>query len=113
MYHWDLPQPIQDLGGWTNEDTAKYYQDFADVCFSLFGDRVKRWITINEPYSICEITYGYGIGAPHLKSPGIGDYKCGKTILLAHARAYYTYENNYKAIQEGEDVKCSFLHTIS
>lgn len=102
LYHWDLPQTIQDLGGWTNENTALYFQDFAAVCFKLFGDKVKRWITINEPYSICESTYGDGSGAPHLKSSGIGDYQCGKTILLAHAMAYHVYDNYFRSSQKGE-----------
>lgn len=108
MYHWDLPQPIQDLGGWTNEDTAKYFKDFAAICFKLFGDRVKRWITINEPYSICEDTYGNGNGAPNIKSSGIGDYKCGKTILLAHAGAYQLYQKYFKPSQEGILLLISF-----
>lgn len=102
LYHWDLPQSLQDLGGWTNPDMAIYFEDFANVSFSLFGDRVKKWITVNEPYSICGDTYGRGNGAPHIKSPGIGDYLCGKSLLLAHARAYHLYDKIYKKSQNGE-----------
>ncbi|KAJ8958261.1 hypothetical protein NQ318_017405 [Aromia moschata] len=101
LYHWDLPQNIQDLGGWTNLDTAKYFEDYCNVAFQLFGDRVRLWITVNEPNSICEDTYGTGNGAPHVKSPGIGDYLCGRTLLLAHARAYHLYDKMYRETQKG------------
>lgn len=101
LYHWDLPQPLQDLGGWTNEETIKYYKDYIAICFKLFGDRVKRWISINEPYSICESTYGDGVGAPHIKSPGFGDYICGKNILLAHMEAYHIYDKYFRKSQKG------------
>ncbi|RZC33447.1 myrosinase 1-like [Asbolus verrucosus] len=97
LYHWDLPQPLQDLGGWTNPQTAIYFEDFARVAFELFGDRVKMWITINEPSSICVGTYEADIAAPaYVRSPGIGLYLCGKTILLAHARAYRLYDSVYR-----------------
>lgn len=102
LYHWDLPQPIQDLGGWTNPQIALYLEDFARVAFVHFGDRVKKWITINEPASICEDTYGNGDGAPDVKSPGIGDYLCGKTILLAHARIYRLYDKYFRSSQKGK-----------
>lgn len=101
IYHWDLPQPIQDLGGWTNAQTSVYLEDFARVVFDNFGDRVKKWITINEPASICEGVYGNSDGAPDVKSPGIGDYLCGKSILLAHARIYHLYNSKYRSEQKG------------
>lgn len=105
LYHWDLPQPLQDLGGWTNPRMDQYFQDYAQIAFELFGDRVKTWITINEPASICVDTYENDMGAPHLKSPGIGLYLCGKTILLAHARAFRLYDNVYKEKQKGRFIK--------
>ncbi|XP_018571866.1 myrosinase 1-like isoform X2 [Anoplophora glabripennis] len=102
LYHWDLPQKLQDLGGWANPDLAQYFEDYAKIAFKLFGDRVKRWITINEPASICEDTYGNGKGAPHVFSPGIGDYLCGRTLLLAHARAYHMYDELYRKSHGGK-----------
>ncbi|KAJ8970762.1 hypothetical protein NQ314_001032 [Rhamnusium bicolor] len=95
-------EPMVYIGGWTNPDTAKYFEDYAWIAFKLFGDRVKRWITINEPSSICEDTYGNGKGAPHLKSPGIGDYLCGRTLLLAHARGFHTYDKYFRKTQNGK-----------
>nr|CAH7744350.1 unnamed protein product [Callosobruchus chinensis] len=102
LYHWDLPQSLQNLGGWTNPDIAIYFEEYAKVVFELFGDHVKRWITLNEPLSFCEITYGYGFGAPHVSSPGIGEYLCGRTALLAHARAYRAYEREFRKTQGGK-----------
>ncbi|VEN59589.1 unnamed protein product, partial [Callosobruchus maculatus] len=102
LYHWDLPQRLQDLGGWTNPDMAIYFKEYAEVAFELFGDRVKRWITMNEPYSFCEGTYSSGIAAPHILSPGIGDYLCGRTVLLAHAHTYHAYEEKFKKLYGGK-----------
>lgn len=53
MYHWDLPQYLQNLGGFTNELITKYFKSYADVLFNRFGDRVKHWITFNEPPVFC------------------------------------------------------------
>ncbi|KAL1492251.1 hypothetical protein ABEB36_012728 [Hypothenemus hampei] len=102
LYHWDLPQPIQDLGGWTNSITAQYFGDFARIAFDHFGDRVKIWITINEPASICVGPYEFNDGAPNVKSPGIGSYLCGQNILLAHATAYRIYQSEFRHIQNGK-----------
>ncbi|CAG9772708.1 unnamed protein product [Ceutorhynchus assimilis] len=102
LYHWDLPQPLQDLGGWTNSLITDYFEDYARVAFTLFGDRVKLWITINEPASICIDTYENGNGAPGIKSPGLGSYLCGKNILLAHAKAYRLYQADFKNTQQGK-----------
>ena len=49
LYHWDLPQALQDRGGWASRDTAKHFADYGAACFERLGDRVKRWITHNEP----------------------------------------------------------------
>lgn len=102
LYHWDLPQPIQDLGGWTNPITSEYFAQYARIVFGLFGDRVKTWITINEPASICVDTYEYNNGAPGIQAPGIGAYLCGKNVLLAHAKAYRLYRKEFLSSQNGK-----------
>lgn len=103
LYHWDLPQPLQDLGGWTNPLMEHYFEDYADVVFNLYGKYVPFWITFNEPGEVCETGYGLGLNAPNIKSSGIGDYLCGKTLLMAHARTYRLYQRKYKDKYHGRD----------
>lgn len=102
IFHWDLPQPLQEVGGWPNSMLAIYFSDYANIAFKYFGDRVKTWITFNEPIEICVGGYGGGGGAPDKNSAGIGDYLCGRTILLAHARTYHLYQSTYRNKQRGK-----------
>lgn len=64
IYHWDLPQALQDVGGWENETTIQRFKEYADVLFRRLGDKVKFWITLNEPFVIAYKGYGYGTAAP-------------------------------------------------
>lgn len=102
MYHWDLPQYIQDIGGWTNPIIVDYFTAYADVLFEQFGSRVKRWITLNEPAIFCGAGYGHGSDAPDIRSPGVGDYICGHHALLANAAAYRLYKTKYFDEQRGQ-----------
>ncbi|XP_018573473.1 myrosinase 1-like isoform X1 [Anoplophora glabripennis] len=95
LYHWDLPQPLQDLGGWTNEFVVEAFAEYARLCFELFGDDVKYWLTFNEPKQICP-------PIPGTPSPGIGEYICAHHILKAHARVWHTYDQEFKATQNGQ-----------
>ncbi|GJQ82456.1 hypothetical protein Trydic_g11867, partial [Trypoxylus dichotomus] len=101
IYHWDLPQPLLEIGGWTNPIMADYYADFADKIFLHFGDEVKNWITFNEPYQICEQGFSDGTLAPGYRQMGIGGYLCGHTVLRAHAKTYQLYQDKYKSSQGG------------
>ncbi|XP_068626399.1 myrosinase 1-like [Battus philenor] len=94
MYHWDLPQCLQDLGGWTNPIIAEYFTDYARILYHYFGDRVKIWFTFNEPLSFCKEGYG-GADAPAANSSGFEDYLCGHNVLRAHAKAYRLYEQEF------------------
>ncbi len=64
LYHWDLPAALEEVGGWLNETIVDRFRDYADVMFSRLGDKVKLWITLNEPYIIALLGYGYGSFAP-------------------------------------------------
>jgi beta-glucosidase len=86
LYHWDLPQRIQDTGGWLNRDTSERLADYAAVAVSRLGDRITNWITLNEPLVATVWGYGLGIHAPGIKKP----YRAalaGHHMLLAHGKA--------------------------
>ena len=77
LYHWDLPQELEDTGGWPNRDTAARFADYAVLVQQHLGDRVSRWITLNEPY--CSSVLGYGTGR---HAPGVRD--TGSALAAAH-----------------------------
>ena len=60
LYHWDLPQALEDVGGWPERATAYHFAEYADVVAAALGDRVKHWATLNEPY--CSSHFGYVTG---------------------------------------------------
>ncbi|WP_372394409.1 GH1 family beta-glucosidase [Azospirillum sp. HJ39] len=66
LYHWDLPQALQDLGGWTVRDSAGWYADYAALCARRYGDRVKRWATFNEFSVFTLFGWAFGWGAPSI-----------------------------------------------
>jgi beta-glucosidase len=64
LYHWDLPQELEDAGGWPNRDTAYRFADFADLVHGALGDQVTHWTTMNEPWCSAFLGYGDGHHAP-------------------------------------------------
>lgn len=81
IYHWDLPQALQDVGGWENETTIQRFKEYADVLFRRLGDKVKFWITLNEPFVIAYKGYGYGTAAPGKgPRPFVSSLECGILI---------------------------------
>ncbi|XP_066477611.1 lactase/phlorizin hydrolase [Tiliqua scincoides] len=102
LYHWDLPQALQDIGGWENPILIELFDNFADFCFRTFGDRVKFWITFNEPIAISWLGYDLATFPPNVKDdPGYAAYKVTHVILKAHARVYHTYDQKYRESQKG------------
>ena len=93
LYHWDLPQSLQDLGGWANRDTAKKFAEYGNLLFTRLGDRVERWITHNEP--IVSAMAGHRIG---VLAPGIRDLRItARTIHhlhLSHGLAVEAFRAN-------------------
>ncbi|KAJ8954765.1 hypothetical protein NQ318_014872, partial [Aromia moschata] len=102
IHHWDLPQTLQDAGGWTNEFIVDIFADYARTCFELFGDEVKYWITVNEPFEYCHNGHGTGIFAPGLELSGTGEYWCAHNIIKGHAKVWHLYDEHFRATQKGK-----------
>ncbi|MDP3063939.1 MAG: family 1 glycosylhydrolase, partial [Chloroflexota bacterium] len=67
LYHWDLPQALQDRGGWANRDTARYFSEYAGEVVRRLGDRVRLWATHNEPWVIAYVGHEEGRHAPGIR----------------------------------------------
>lgn len=112
LYHWDLPQALHDaFGGWLNPEIARYFAIYAEECFAAFGDRVKHWITLNEPLRFSLFGYGIGIHAPGRSSDRArsseGDssrepYLTAHNALLAHAAAVDVFNRKFRVQQGGK-----------
>ena len=85
LYHWDLPAALDDRGGWLNRDVADWFADYAHAVHERLGDRVSRWITLNEPWVVMDGGYVQGGLAPGHKSLFEGPL-AAHHLLLAHAR---------------------------
>ncbi|KAK7088806.1 lactase/phlorizin hydrolase-like [Littorina saxatilis] len=101
LYHWDLPQALQDKGGWLNETIVQDFTDYADLCFRTYGDRVKHWITFNEPLMMSWLGHEKGEFAPglHLDT---GTYLVAHNIIKSHVAAYRHYDTSYRTAQQGK-----------
>src|SRR5438067_4191040 len=69
LYHWGLPQALQDRGGWPNREMARWFAAYAEVVFRALGDTVSAWITINEPWVVANLGYRSGAHAPGIRDP--------------------------------------------
>ena len=122
IYHWDLPQALEDQGGWLNADVALWFEEYARACFQELGDevrgkedhiqafhylytfyfQVKLWITINEPSVVTLNGYGNGVHAPGQVGMGDKVYIVAHNLIRAHAKAYRVYDNEFRATQGGK-----------
>ncbi|KAB2594667.1 vicianin hydrolase-like [Pyrus ussuriensis x Pyrus communis] len=113
LFHWDTPQALEDeYGGFLSPKIVNDFQDYANFCFKTFGDRVKHWVTLNEPITYCVNGYNGGTYAPGRCSNYVGNctagnsatepYIVGHHLLLAHAHAVKIYRHKYQASQKGQ-----------
>jgi beta-glucosidase len=86
LYHWDLPQALQDRGGWLDRDTASRFAEYAGQVAAALGDRVKLWITLNEPFVQTTLGYGTGTHAPG-ETRLLGALPAAHHLLLGHGLA--------------------------
>ena len=119
LYHWDLPQHLEDKGGWLNRSTAYHFRDYADKVSRQLKGKVYSYATLNEPYCSAHLGYETGIHAPGIKKLG---KKAAHHLLLAHGLGMQVLENNspeskngivvnvsptYPATDNSEDVKAT------
>lgn len=100
LYHWDLPQSLQDRGGWHNREIVKWFEEYTDVMTTRLGDRVKNWMTLNEP--LCSAWIGHLYGA---MAPGIEDLQTALNashhLLMSHGAATKIIRTNVKDAKVG------------
>lgn len=102
LYDWNLPQVIENAGGWLNPHVIDWFEDYARVAFKEFAPKVKKSITLNEPSDNSINVYTTGIQTSTKSSlHGIGKYTCGENMLKAHARVYRMYQKEFKDIYNG------------
>ncbi|XP_040991054.1 beta-glucosidase 12-like [Juglans microcarpa x Juglans regia] len=113
LFHWELPQTLEDeYGGFLRPQIVKDFRDYTELCFKEFGDRVKHWITLNEPSGYSYAGYDIGALAPGRCSDwqnlnctggnsGTEPYLVTHHQLLAHAAAVKVYKQKYQAKQKG------------
>ncbi|PHT44262.1 Beta-glucosidase 34 [Capsicum baccatum] len=114
LFHWDLPQKLEDsYEGFLSNQIIKEFERYAITCFKAFGDRVKHWITFNEPHGFTIQGYDLGVQAPgrcsillHLfcrkGKSSVEPYIVAHNILLSHAAAYHAYQKMFKGSQRGK-----------
>ncbi len=87
LYHWDLPQELEDAGGWPERDATAYrFAEYAQIVGDALGDRVEQWITLNEPWCSAFLGYGSGVHAPGRTDPA-ASLKAAHHLNLAHGLA--------------------------
>lgn len=123
LYHWDLPQKLQDIGGWANRDVTDYFAEYAGEVFRNLGDTVPTWITHNEPFVVAILGNMLGLHAP-----GIKDLKTtldvSHNLLLSHGKALslfremnidgkigicLNFSSKYPASEKPEDIRAAEL----
>jgi beta-glucosidase len=86
LYHWDLPQDLEDAGGWPARDTAERFAAYADLVHAALGDRVRWWTTLNEPWVSAFLGYAAGVHAPGRREPAAA-LRAAHHLLLGHGLA--------------------------
>ena len=110
-YHWDLPQTLEDKGGWSNRDSIQWFEEFVDVSTKAFGDRVKNWMVFNEPMAFTMLGYMLGWHAPG-KVNFKKFYKSVHHVTMSHGAGGRVIRKNVKNANVGTTFSCSSVETL-
>lgn len=112
LYHWDLPQALEDKGGWANRKIVDHFEQYALGCAESFGDRIKTWITLNEPWCTAWLGYSNGVHAPGKKDFSLAIAASHHTAL-AHSAAARAIKSVYPDSKVGLTVNMNNIHNES
>ncbi|MGB4594992.1 MAG: GH1 family beta-glucosidase [Anaerolineaceae bacterium] len=112
LFHWDLPQELQDEGGFAVRSTAEAFVDYADVVTRHLGDRVTRWITHNEPSVFAYVGHSFGAHAPGLKDPACA-LRVAHHLLLSHGWSIPVIRANIPQAEVGIAVNVNYNQPAS
>ena len=105
LYHWDLPQMLQDVGGWAARETVDAFLEFTDVVVGALGDRVGHWITHNEPWVAAILGYAAGMFAPGIRDWGQA-LMAGHHLLLSHGQSMAVIRSRVQGSRIGIALDC-------
>ncbi|KRO45114.1 MAG: hypothetical protein ABR61_02545 [Actinobacteria bacterium BACL2 MAG-120813-bin23] len=100
MYHWDLPEALQLRGGWNNREVVEWFGEYGEVLTSRFGDRVKNWMTLNEPFCSAWLGHLYGDMAPGIKDLQTA-LNVSHNLLMSHGLACQVIRSNVSEANVG------------
>jgi len=112
LYHWDLPQALQDEGGWANPDIGHRFAEYAAVVGRALGDRVKNWLVLNEPRCIAWLGHLTGEHAPGFTDRELA-VKVSRHLLLAQGRAIQSLRNAGRAFRIGTVLDLNAVHPLT
>ncbi|MBI5960179.1 MAG: beta-glucosidase [Chloroflexi bacterium] len=112
LNHWDYPQALQDRGGWQVPASIEWFSEYADLMSRRLGDRVKDWITHNEPLVVAYVGYMFGHHAPGL-SDRVAAFKVAHHLLMSHGAAVPIIRRNCAGAQVGITLNLSWLDPAS
>ncbi|HZH63681.1 MAG TPA: GH1 family beta-glucosidase [Flavisolibacter sp.] len=106
LYHWDLPQALEERGGWTNREIIHWFEEYVAFCIQHFGDRVKNWMVLNEPMAFTGAGYFLGLHAPGKK--GLGNFlPAVHHAALCQSIGARTIKSMNESLQVGSTFSCS------
>jgi beta-glucosidase len=112
LYHWDLPQALEDKGGWTNRDIEQWFMQYAEICSSKFGDRIRHWMVLNEPMVFTGAGYFLGVHAPG--RIGLKNFlSSAHHAALCQAQGARVIRSNVPEAQIGSTFSCSYLQPMT